>query len=470
MDVLATVFQSVLDLGAAVFLPIVMFIIGIIVGMKPGEAISAGLILGVALVGVNEVQTFMSNTVGVAAQAFVENTGIQLTALDMGWAPAVTPCWAWPYAFLMFPIQIGINMIMLFIKQTDTLNVDMWNVVNKIFTAFIVTYVTNNVLLGFVFASIEVVLELKNSDHMKNQVTELTGIPGVGLPHPIFLENVFFYPIARLLDKVMPESSKIDAAALRRKIGIFGENHILGFIIGTAIGLLGNQGVAALMTGVQAGCALTLFPMVSKLFMQALSPISEVANGFVKKHFPSREMVIGLDWPILAGAPEIWVTIILTIPVALAVSVILPGNTVLPFGNLMTVAVAAPAYVACKGDLRKMLIISFLWVPVFCYAATVFSPMVTALQAETGAALPAGQMIGWWGMDDSGLRLALIEAVQLNPIGIAVLVLFAVLAFFYFRWMNQEEHAAAVRMGWISDEPETKETADTATASVVEEK
>lgn len=94
MDVLATVFQSVLDLGAAVFLPIVMFIIGIIVGMKPGEAISAGLILGVALVGVNEVQTFMSNTVGVAAQAFVENTGIQLTALDMGWAPAVTPCWA----------------------------------------------------------------------------------------------------------------------------------------------------------------------------------------------------------------------------------------------------------------------------------------------------------------------------------------------------------------------------------------
>ena len=229
MDVLATVFQSVLDLGAAVFLPIVMFIIGIIVGMKPGEAISAGLILGVALVGVNEVQTFMSNTVGVAAQAFVENTGIQLTALDMGWAPAVTPCWAWPYAFLMFPIQIGINMIMLFIKQTDTLNVDMWNVVNKIFTAFIVTYVTNNVLLGFVFASIEVVLELKNSDHMKNQVTELTGIPGVGLPHPIFLENVFFYPIARLLDKVMPESSKIDAAALRRKIGIFGENHILGY-------------------------------------------------------------------------------------------------------------------------------------------------------------------------------------------------------------------------------------------------
>ena len=256
---------------------------------------------------------------------------------------------------------------------------------------------------------------------------------------------------------MLPDSTRIDVAALKEKIGIFGENHILGFIVGTAIGLLGGQGSAALMTGVQAGAALTLFPMVSQLFMTALSPISEAANKFVKKHFPGREMVIGLDWPILAGNPEIWVTIILTIPVALAVAVLLPGNTVLPFGNLMTVAVAAPAFIACKGDLRKMLIISFLWVPVFCWAATAFSPMITALQAQSGDALAAGQMIGWWGMDDSGLRWALIEAVKLNPVGIGVLVLFAVLAFFYFRWMKQEEHAAAVRMGLETDEPEATE-------------
>ena len=37
MEMLATVFQGLLDLGAAVFLPIVLFIIGLIVGMKPGN-------------------------------------------------------------------------------------------------------------------------------------------------------------------------------------------------------------------------------------------------------------------------------------------------------------------------------------------------------------------------------------------------------------------------------------------------
>ena len=91
--------------------------------------------------------------------------------------------------------------------------------------------------------------------------------------------------------------------------------------------------------------------MVSKLFMTALTPISDAANEFIKKKFPGREMAIGLDWPILAGNPEIWVAIIFTIPVALIVAMVLPGNTVLPFGNLMNVCVCAAAFVACKGSL-----------------------------------------------------------------------------------------------------------------------
>ncbi|MBY4798237.1 hypothetical protein K6V98_07745 [Collinsella sp. AGMB00827] len=78
MEALAAFFQGLIDMGAGVFLPIVLFIIGVIVGLKPGKSASSGLMLGVALVGINMVIGFMSSTVGVAAQAFVENTGLQL--------------------------------------------------------------------------------------------------------------------------------------------------------------------------------------------------------------------------------------------------------------------------------------------------------------------------------------------------------------------------------------------------------
>lgn len=185
MQTLQVVFQSILDMGAAVFLPIIIFIIGLIVGLKPGKAISAGLTLGVALTGINLVISYMSDTVGVAAQSFVENTGVQLTALDMGWAPALGLCWSWKYAFVMFPVQIGINVIMLILGWTKTLNVDMWNVANKIFTAFIVSSVTGSAAAGFVVAIAQIILELKNGDATKNQITELTGVPGVSMPDMI---------------------------------------------------------------------------------------------------------------------------------------------------------------------------------------------------------------------------------------------------------------------------------------------
>lgn len=457
MDVLQSVFQGILDMGAAVFLPIIIFIIGLIVGLRPGKAISAGLTLGVAFIGINMVIGFMGSTVGVAAQSFVENTGVQLTALDMGWAPALGLCWSWTYAFLMFPVQIGINVIMLLLGWTKTLNVDMWNVANKIFTAFLVASVTGSAILGFVAAIGQIILELKNADATKNQITELTGVPGISMPHPMFLSNIIFYPISKLLDKIPFMRYQLNAANLRSKIGIFGENHVMGFIVGTIIGLIGGQGLTSLMTGVQAGAALTLFPMVSKLFMTALTPISDAANAFIKKRFPGREMTIGLDWPILAGNPEIWVAIIFTIPVALGVAMILPGNTVLPFGNLMNVCVCAAAFVACKGNLTKMITISWLMVPVLCWSASDFAPMLTQLAQSTNPSiLPAGQLLAWWGMDIAEIRWALIEAIRLNPIAIAAMAGFIVLAFLYLRWQKKEEHDAAVRMGWIAEESAAK--------------
>lgn len=107
MDVLATIFQGLLDLGAAVFLPIVLFIIGLIVGMKPGKAFSSALTLGVAFTGINLLISYMGDTVGAAFTTVAENYETSLKYIDMGWAPALGLAWQWQYAFLMFPIQIN---------------------------------------------------------------------------------------------------------------------------------------------------------------------------------------------------------------------------------------------------------------------------------------------------------------------------------------------------------------------------
>ena len=385
MEVIAKIVQPMLDMGAAVFLPIVFFILGLIVHMKPSRAASAGITLGVAFAGIGLVMNFLTTNVGAAAKAFVTSSGFTLKALDMGWPAMLGFTWQWSYAFLMFPIQIGINIVMILFGWTKTLNVDMWNVVNKIFTAYIIAVFSNSIIIGFVVAAIEVVFELLNSDVIKNQVYKITGVPGVSISHPMLLSNMVIYPFSLVLDKIIPTTRQIDVAALRQKIGVFGENHILGFIVGTGIGFFGGYPVKdALLVGIQAGTALTLFPMVTKLFMTALAPVSDATNAFVKRHFPGKEIVIGLDWPIIAGNSELWVVAILTIPFIIGLSLILPGNIVLPLASLTATSCFVPSFILYRGDIIKMLITNIAAVPIFLWISSYFAPVFTQLASSVG--------------------------------------------------------------------------------------
>ena len=125
MEFIQMLVQPILDMGAAVFLPIVMFIIGLCVGMKPSKAAVSGITLGIAFTGISMVMSFLTGNVGTAAQAFVKNSGFTLPALDLGWAAMLGFTWQWQYAFLMFPIQIGNHIIMIIYEMTQTLNIDV---------------------------------------------------------------------------------------------------------------------------------------------------------------------------------------------------------------------------------------------------------------------------------------------------------------------------------------------------------
>lgn len=79
MESLQSVIQFILNLGAAVFVPALMIIIGLIVRMKVRDAVSAGIILGVAFLGMNIVIGFMIEALTPAAQGLAERTGINLS-------------------------------------------------------------------------------------------------------------------------------------------------------------------------------------------------------------------------------------------------------------------------------------------------------------------------------------------------------------------------------------------------------
>ena len=438
MEALSSVINYLLSLGAAIFVPIIIIIAGLIVKMKVKDAISSGITLGVAFTGMTMLIGFMTEAITPAAQAMLEHTGISLPIVDGGWTTMSTISWSWSYAFLMFPLMILINIIMLVLKKTNTFNADLWNVWGKIFTAVGVVAITNSVPLAFLVAAIQIIFELKTADVHQKRIEELSGIPGVTCTHKMVFFGALMYPIDCLLKKIPVFNKKMDAAALKDKVGIFAENHVLGFILGVLFGLLAGYPVNETLTlAIKCATALTLFPVITKYFMSALSPISEAVSDYMNERFKGRQLLVGLDWPFLGGSNEIWLAVIWSVPVTLLCSMILPGNKILPFAGIINIAVAVPAYLVTKGNLPRMLILCTLGVPAFLWVGTAFAPFITDLANTTGAvALKAGELISCSSIDGPVFTYAFSQVFDLitgNFIPLIVLIVWLVCFVFYYR-------------------------------------
>ena len=76
MEILSDVVNYLLSLGAAIFVPIIIIIAGLIVRMKLKDAISAGITLGVAFTGMTMLINFMTGAISPAAEAMLKNTDL----------------------------------------------------------------------------------------------------------------------------------------------------------------------------------------------------------------------------------------------------------------------------------------------------------------------------------------------------------------------------------------------------------
>ncbi|MCL3777189.1 MULTISPECIES: PTS transporter subunit IIC [unclassified Actinomyces] len=447
MQVLTSSVDFVLSLGAAIFVPLIMIVAGLLVRMRIKDAISSGITLGVAFSGMTMLIGYMTQAITPAAEAMSETVGVSLPITDGGWTTMSTISWSWPYAALMFPLVVVINIILIVLKQTETFNADLWNVWGKIFTAVAVYYITGAVWLAFLIAAIQTVFELKAADFHQHRVETMTGIPGVTITHRMIFLAAPMYPVDWLLRKIPGLNRSFNAADLRDKVGILAENHILGFILGVLFGVLARFDVAAtLILGIQAATALTLFPVISKYFMQALEPISNAISEFMQKRFNDRQLYVGLDWPFLGGSNEIWLAVIWTIPVTLLYSFFLPGNGILPFAGIVNVCVAVGAFFASRGNIIRMLIQCTIFAPVFLWVGTAFAPFMTELANSTGAVeLAEGQLISNSSIDAPIFTYALSHLLQVlngNVVPAIVLVVWVVCFVLYSRELVTERNAA----------------------------
>ena len=464
MDVLLAVVNYILGFGAAVFVPLIMLILGLCVKMKLSDAFIAALTLGVAFTGMNMLTSFMTGAIQPAAEGLANKTGITLTTVDTGWPAMSAIAWAWPFGVLCFPLLIVINIIMLAANKTSTLNVDLWNVWNLLFTCVLIDYACEDagmfaglaLGLAFVGSGLMALLGIIIGDLWAPSVEKITGIPGVTVPHSMTFTAVFMLPFEMILEQIPAlEKNNIDAKWLRDHIGIFGENAVMGFIIGTVLGAVAYTDLQqALTLGVQAATAMQLFPMVSKLFMQALSPISDAVGEWMKAKFnDGRTLYIGLDWPIVAGSNELWVTTILLIPFEIVLAMVLVplGNSVLPFAGIVNLCAAVPALFLAGGNLVKMFILGLVSTPVYLLVASSFAPYCTKLaqtwSPDSLSGMGDNPSITWSTLECPDYRWVIVNGLSGKPVGIALLVVWLAGFVWLFKVMSKRNEAINAELG-----------------------
>lgn len=397
--------QAFMDLGAAVVLPVFVLVFALAMGAGFQKAFKSGITVGVGFIGINLVIGLLTDNLGPAAQTMVENFNLSLNIIDVGWPAASAIAFGSTLGSLAIPVGLLINVILLVIGLTKTLTVDLWNYWHIAFTGSLVFTVTGNFVLGLVTMAVHGILLLFLADLSSDKLNEFYGYPNITFPHGTSAPGYLFaLPMNWVFDRIPGfKNLKADPESIQKKFGIFGDSAVMGLIIGIVIGLLAKYEFGdVLMLGMNMAGVMMLLPRMVALLMEGLAPLQEAANAFVKKRFPDRELFIGMDSALAVGHPAVLATSLLMVPITILLAVIVPGNGVLPFGDLATVpfiiALMVPVF---AGNIVRAVVAASIYMVGVLLLATRFASLVTTTAINAGFDLGGNAMIS--SLTDTGI-------------------------------------------------------------------
>src|SRR5690625_2069249 len=382
------VLEFFLNLDASVLLPMIIFVFAIILRTPLAQAFRSSLIVGIGFIGLNLIIDLLTDSLGPAATTMVENFGLQLKVIDIGWPATAAISYGTVLGSLAIPIGIGVNILLLSTGLTRTLNVDIWNYWHCAFTGSLVYGVSGDFFLGIFTMIVHVLFIFFCADLMAKDVERFYGFQHITFPHAASAPSYLFAkPLNKLFNQLpIIKHLDVDEQTLKRRFGIFGDPVVIGVFIGLLIGLLAKYHLAdVLQLAVQTGAVIFLMPKMVAFLMEGLIPVSEAASEFMKKKYKNKELYIGMDSALSVGHSTVLTVSMILIPITLLLSIILPGNQVLPFGDLATipflVCLMVPVF---KGNLIRTIIAGAVYISIGLYIATWISPVFTSAAKIAG--------------------------------------------------------------------------------------
>lgn len=392
METLQNIMQTITSMGASAILPLVIFILGIVFRMRVTEAIKAGITVGIGFIGLTLVVDLLSESLQPAID-YYSNIGSGFTIVDLGWPAVGAAAWVAPFAGLVIPIGLVLNILLVRLKWTKTLNVDIWNYMHFLVPGALAYFILDNFLIGLVVSVSLSVLALFVGDKIASDWQKYYGLEDTTCT--TLIHTAWTLPFVWIINKIIDHIPglkywDISLEKLQKRLGLIGDPAIIGVIVGLILGVLTKQDITTIVpmamgvAGVQV-----LLPKVVGILMEGLTPIGKAAKEMmIKQMGDDAELIIGMDCALGLGDPATVTVTVVTIPLTMLAALILPGVRTFPIGILTSIIyMTTMSVMVSKGNVIRAVISTLLFTIVVMYLGGYVAPGATEFLRGAGVNL-----------------------------------------------------------------------------------
>ena len=423
---------------AYVILPVFMLILAFASRMKPGEALLSALKTGAGFAGIFIVFNFFVTQISPAISAIITVRHLNFPVVDVGWPPLAAITWSSGLTPLVILLVFALNVAMLAVRFTKTLYIDLWNYWHFALIGALVQAATGNIALALVSSVLIALYTIKTAEWTAPYVKREQGLEGIAIS-PISVAG--FLPYAVLMDKLfdsVPGLRKLEWNPSREKessgaLKLFSEPMVIGVLVGLFLSLLAGYGIrSTLETMVNIAAVMFLLPRCGGLIGEGMGEIAFAFKSLVERKIPSMGgLSIAMDTGILMTNKSIIATGLILIPVSLLIAFVLPGNRVLPLGDLPNlISIMSLTVLVLRGNVIRAVLAGVPIVATFLLISSRMAPVFTELAAKTGLAIGDAREITAFTDGGNQIRYWFYWLFQGNLIAIAIIpVALAMLAF-----------------------------------------
>jgi galactitol PTS system EIIC component len=394
---LLTVFFS---FKAYVMLPIIILLIALAVRVPLQRALFSTVALAAGFAGVFIAFDFFVANISPAVRQLSLARGLSFPVLDVGWPPLAAITWASPLAAISIPLVLLTNLVLLAVGWTRTIYIDIWNYWHFAFLGALVMSTSGSLWLGLSATLVLAIYCFKMTEWTAPDVERETGLKGISAS-PISVNALVPYIacVDWLIDRI-PGVKSISYNPARKKqaesdaedqltaLDMLSEPMVIGVLMGLALALAADYGLKeALELSVHIAAVMFLLPKSAGLIGEAMIPITTALREQVERHFPRRKnLVVAMDTGFLMHHKSVVVTGLLLMALSVGIALVLPGNRVLPLGDLPNViSVMSLSVLMMRGNVFRAVLAGIPVIITFLWVASSMAPAYTELAHQAPA-------------------------------------------------------------------------------------